>query len=233
MATTRSTSLKTLWLQARRQAKAYSGKSQGSEAGLTLIECIVAILLISITVTMVTPPIFLAVATRIQNQRIEQALQLGQSEIDRIKLMVNRGAYTNDDLPPEMTSASLVEMSAPTALQADRDAVYAATGGSDSPTDAFAVDIDSDGDADFAVQAFRNEGQANTTGDLVAFGMGVRVYSARAFDGGTPTDTEQLTASFVAGDGAQLNNPLITLYTDVARGDVPDSFDTLNTYTTP
>jgi hypothetical protein len=132
-----------------------------------------------------------------------------------------------------MADDSLIGMDPPTALQANRDAVYAATGGSDSPTDAFAVDIDSDGDADFAVQAFRDSGQVGSTGDVIAFGMGVRVYSARAFDGGTPTDTEQLTASFVAGDGAQLNRPLITLYTDVARGDVPDSFDTLKIYTDP
>ena len=71
-----------------------------SEKGLTLIECLVAIVIISITVVAITPPIFVATASRIQSRRAEQANAIAQAEIDRIRTVVERGSkYTAEELP--------------------------------------------------------------------------------------------------------------------------------------
>lgn len=82
--------------------------------GLTLIECLVAMIIITIVVAIITPPIFLAVGTRVNNRRTEQALQVAQGEIERVRLlMISNLSFQDikDSLPPESPGAS------PTALQ--------------------------------------------------------------------------------------------------------------------
>jgi type II secretory pathway pseudopilin PulG len=73
-----------------------------TESGLTLIEGLIAIMVISITVIAITPPILWATATRVQNRRAEQALQIAQGEIDRVRTLVERGVSTASlsQLPP-------------------------------------------------------------------------------------------------------------------------------------
>jgi len=58
-----------------------------SESGLTLMECVVAIAVVALAGALITPPLFLAAATRVQNRRSEQALQIAQGEIDRIRTL--------------------------------------------------------------------------------------------------------------------------------------------------
>ncbi len=62
-----------------------------SSSGLTLIECLVAIIIVSLTVLAITPPILLATGTRVQSRRAEQANHIAQSEVDRLRLLVERG----------------------------------------------------------------------------------------------------------------------------------------------
>ena len=61
-----------------------AGRSQqaNAESGLTLIECIVAIVIISVVGVAITPPLFLATAARVQTNRAEQAVQIAQGEVD-------------------------------------------------------------------------------------------------------------------------------------------------------
>lgn len=70
-----------------------------STAGFTLIESLVAIMVISITVVAISPPIFWATATRVQNRRAEQALAIAQSSIDQVRAKVERGSATAPELP--------------------------------------------------------------------------------------------------------------------------------------
>jgi prepilin-type N-terminal cleavage/methylation domain-containing protein len=201
-----------------------------SNQGLTLLECIMAIVIVTITVAMITPPIFLAVATRLQNQRAERAMQLAQSEIDRIQLIVTRGNYVNTALPPKSTATKLADTTAPTGYTTDRSAV--------SVTQGFAVDIDGGG-PDYVIQAFRDAGQASPTSTatdppLLAFQMGVRVYSIRAFESPSGAlQTEPAPLKFTSGEGFQRQRPLAVVYTNVTRSDLKDSFDAYRNYLQP
>ena len=60
-------------------------------SGFTLIESLVAMIVISITLVAIVPPIFWATGTRVQNRRAEQALAIAQGEIDRVRTQVERG----------------------------------------------------------------------------------------------------------------------------------------------
>ncbi|NET10377.1 MAG: type II secretion system protein, partial [Symploca sp. SIO2B6] len=80
-------------------ARTKGESSQSSEEGLTLLECVVAIAVIALTGAMIGPPLVMAAATRVQNRRAEQAQQLAQGEVDRIRAMVIQGNATAELLP--------------------------------------------------------------------------------------------------------------------------------------
>ena len=71
----------TLWLLASRNQR-QGNRSQQSVQGLTLIECLVAIVVIAITVVAITPPLMLATASRIQSRKVEKANQVAQGELE-------------------------------------------------------------------------------------------------------------------------------------------------------
>jgi hypothetical protein len=176
----------------------------------------------------------------VQSQRIEQALEVAQAEVDRIRLLVERGGYQTADLPqsvPEtFTDEDLGNYPAPnygTAV-ASTTTLYESL----PPSGLRAVDLDGDGTNDYAIQVFRSPGTAFTPEDgtsdvLVAFGLGVRVYDIDAVDaqpsgilGSTPA-----RASMTSGEGERGEKPLAVVYTRIARGDSQDTYCNYFNYT--
>ncbi|MCU0551888.1 MAG: type II secretion system GspH family protein [Leptolyngbya sp. Prado105] len=180
-----------------------------SDQGLTLIEGLIAIVIIAITLVSITPPIFWAVASRVQTQRAEQSLQIAQGEIDRVRALVERnevGSTQFSLLPPVQAGATESDLRnktssafpvAPTtakaasAVRSIRDC--SAAGGNDdgnsgSASSFFRVDSSGDCRTDYLVQTFRSQGldqngnvfQGTSGQELAAFVMGVRVYAAVA-----------------------------------------------------
>lgn len=214
-----------------------SGRSpnNSTEQGLSLIECLIAIIVIAITVTAVTPPIFLATASRIQSRRAEQANQIAQAEVDRIRTVVERGGYTTAVLPistgqkdkiQEFAAASSVDnglilSSAPAACSGK--SLYPATLPGSANT-LIPVDINGDCIAEFAMQAFRTDGCVPSGEDAskpYSFYLGVRVYAYNP-DKPLPTtlSAERANLAMTTGrrdQGTDLLRPLQTLYTKVAR----------------
>ena len=187
-------------------------------SGLTLIECLVAIAVIGMTTAAIGPMIIFSVATRIQNQKAEQALRLAQAEIDKVRLVVELGGNYQDDLAaiplPSTTATNIVRnVAAPTAFKSSANNVV-------DVTDARLVDLDGDGDDDYAIQLFRTEGiSAGST--PVVFDVGARVYDARRaranLQGGLATDTADLT--FTSGEGQTGTRPLAVIYSQISQGD--------------
>lgn len=187
-----------------------------NESGLTLIECLVAIALIASTIGVIAPITVLAVATRVQNQRSEQAGHIAQSEINRVRLVVERGGnYTLDDVAT--TTGTLAAVPAPDRID---------TSNPPSTQKARPIDIDGDGDNDFAVQLFRtNDPDGIVNGQPVAFELGVRVYTARAVDTFTPSQLSTVPASLsmTSGEGEGRTRPLAVISTSVVKSDREDS----------
>lgn len=152
-----------------------------SDAGLTLIESLIAMVVIAITMVSITPPIFWAVASRVQTQRAEQALKLAQGEIDRVRVLAERNQtgttqFTGNLLPPRVEGATETEVRnrssnkfpAPETAKAARvmSKRICGTNGADNDDGTFAdaigkfvrVDVDGDCKTDFLVQSFRSQG---------------------------------------------------------------------------
>lgn len=208
--------------------KAISTKNNNcsSEAGLTLIECLVALVVIALTTAAIAPMVVFSVATRVQNQRTDQALQVAQSEIDKVRLVVEQGGDYGDrlaDLNLFQTAAATVgAVPAPTQF-------IASTANVTAETQARRFDIDGDGDNDFAIQLFRTAGIAlppETVGVVsstpVVFDIGVRVYDARSernLTSSTPLVTNTAGLTFTSGEGDRGTQPLAVLYSQITQGD--------------
>lgn len=188
-------------------------------AGLTLIECLVAIVVIGISVAAVTPALVLTVATRVQSQAAEQALNLAQAEIDQVRLVVERGDGSYGDSTPMVVDAAYEDDIRN--VPAPNDFVDATA----SVDKAKRVDLNGDGSNDFAIQIFRNEGYpGGGSSTPIAFDMGVRVYSIQAEENlGSGLGSTQASIGLTSGTGQRRNKPLVVLYTTVVRGDADSS----------
>jgi type II secretory pathway pseudopilin PulG len=218
-------------------------RSQTSQQGLTIMECLVAIMLIGITIAMVTPPLLIATASRVQTRRGEQALQVAQDEVDRINTMVQRGLHQSSLLPPNATQANLRNVPPPTsvggAIKTTRRAGCGTAYSEQTPlpiNQALQIDVDGDCKPDFYMQVIRTGSQftlAETVGSSstktaqtvrpAKFDLGVRVYSALAqrnlVSGQLSNPPTPASFGLTIGQGQQATNPLAVVYKTLSWGE--------------
>lgn len=211
-------------LRAAGQAKRWGSASPSTgEEGLTLIECLAAIVVVGLIGAAIAPVLVLSVATRVQSQKSEQALKVAQSEIDAIRVLLERGGddLTGANFPP--VAAGFADDAVTTALGPDAvtndpdnyDADY---------TRARPLDIDDDGTFDFAIQSYRTAGE-EIDSLPVAFTLGVRVYDYRAVEAARGNlDTRQASIGLTSSEGDRALQPLATLYTAMSVSDDDQSF---------
>jgi type II secretory pathway pseudopilin PulG len=198
-----------------------------SQEGLTILESLVGILVITLVLAASTPPILMAAASRVQNQRTEQAIQLAQQEIDRVRLLIEQGDYLNTELPPPISSLTnpnrLSDMFPPTSICSTIPCTPS------QPSQAKRSE-----DGQFIIQTFRDPGvsdpqiqdASNTnTPQILAFRMGVRVYSRVAEPNllSRQLTTELAPLQITNSLAQQSERPLAVLYADFARGDLAPS----------
>lgn len=215
--------------------------SNTSEDGLTLVEGLVAILIVSAVTVSITPAIFLSVATRVQNRRSEQAVQLAHGQIDQIRVLVEQGINANnvDQLPQLASGTDARSVGPPNGVHGELQSTnydcseYDRNGAPQiDSTEALAVDVNGDCEEDFYVQTFRvnsipinpNDSADDNDSIPLVFHMGVRVYYKNAELEGN-LETEEASLVMTSGQGQQTTYPLATLYTVMAQGDTAISLD--------
>jgi type II secretory pathway pseudopilin PulG len=230
------------WLRHQR-----SSPSLGTIAGLTLLEALVAMIIIAVVISVITPPVFVAVATRVYQRKTEQALNIAQQEIDAIRRTVSAGDYNDDAtnaalyyrnvLPPAIANGTpLATYSAPTAFcQITSTAPYCSTATTAIKRDESAGGVggSTDSGSTFYVQVFRTEGTQLKSNNSApgAFRVAVRVYEEEPGAGKT-LGVEQAPLTFTTGTAKRRGStaqPLAVLYTEVTRGD--NGKESLNTIT--
>lgn len=219
-----------------------------SPQGFTLLEVILAVVVVGTTLALIAPALTLAAATRLQNRRAEQAMALAQQEVDRIQAAMTRGGREAEaaNLPPiaSGTIECIADVEAPTAIiNTPADNVEARRNAADEALSAYTVDLDEDAEEsgadqasndDFFVQRFRDEGLRTIAGgdELSIFRVGVRVYSLAAQDRLGSLETEPATLKTVEGLGEQHRRPLAVLYTEISQGNQDISLQRYSEYIT-
>ncbi|MGQ4647670.1 hormogonium polysaccharide secretion pseudopilin HpsB [Lyngbya aestuarii] len=205
--------------------------SQNSQSGFTIIESLVAILVVTILMVALSPVIVLSVATRLQARRVERATEAAKAYVDGVR----SGAIEPPNHIVTVNAADLNtknrfltnSVAAPTALLAPCDAnTYCPTNITPS---LYCIDLDGGGctsgsPKDLIVQAFRSVPlPAVTIPDVtdpnIGYLLGVRVYRADGFDG-TPTLVTQAGAggrqSTNTGGLGNRQAPLMEITTDIS-----------------
>lgn len=212
-----------------------------ARSGFTLIESLVAVIILSLTVVSVLPPIFWATATRVQNRRAEQAIQLAQSEIDRVRAAGERKTVTIAQLPPRAGASLRPDAPAPNSVVPQGVKFRSAVPGCNNDdgnqvaiNEVILVDTDPEPvgsttpcTAEFLIQTFRGAGVP--TDDAVTapdgFVMGVRVYAISARKN-IEAGTAQKEAGRLRGGnglGTQQFRPLAMQYSTIVRSNKSDT----------
>jgi prepilin-type N-terminal cleavage/methylation domain-containing protein len=218
-------------LQVNKVGKILASYSKSREGGFTIIESLVAIVVVSVLLSAIAPVIILSVATRVQARRIEFATQAAKSYIDGV-----RTKQIEPPAPPILvapaTEKALSTYDAPTnpgSISCAANSYCTTTGTrSSTPTNLYCIDLDGDNTCtnssttDMVVQVFRNK--TSTTG----YALGVRVYRANAFKSGITFKASKDTYSnntnknfkqqqtFTGGTGlSKLQAPLVEMSTDI------------------
>ncbi|MFE4106538.1 type II secretion system protein [Almyronema epifaneia] len=199
-----------------------------AEEGLTLIECLVAIIIIGLTVGAVTPALVISVASRVQSQKAAQALEIAQSEIDQVRTLIERGDYSLAQLDasaPFVLATGAISYSTAAQVPVPTDEVESLADYYADPsyTKTKEVDYDGDGTPDYAAQVFRI---ANDVSASTAFTMGVRVYdydAAENVDGLNTDSTATARLGVTGSQGERDRLPLASLYTSIVRGEESNS----------
>lgn len=201
-----------------------------SERGLTLLEVIASMVMISVILVAMAPPLLMSTATRVKMRRVSQAQLIAQEEVNRVQGIMARSRGeplpTNDNdeyvgLPDTISSETELENApAPTSISEVQKV----------------VDVDDDGNADFFVQTFREQGAQFSGGETecepAIFRMGVRVYSMLAQDNLAENNlnTDQISLQMSSGLQGQSTQPMAVLFAEVSRSDMQRSLTAYRNY---
>ncbi|MDZ8067847.1 MAG: hormogonium polysaccharide secretion pseudopilin HpsB [Nostoc sp. DedQUE08] len=202
-----------------------------NEGGFTIIESLVAILVVSILLVAIAPVLSLSVATRIQSRRIELATQAAKSYIDAVKTK-------KIDAPTSTGTDTLTAYAAPTATGTLTCTTANSYCTAPTGTSLYCVDFDNSGGCentsvtDMVVQGFRyNSASSSATS---GYALGVRVYRADAFRETTTllknTSTTKTTQATFTGGVGQRKAPVVEMTTDI-NDTVPKYSDLCARYT--
>jgi prepilin-type N-terminal cleavage/methylation domain-containing protein len=218
-----------------------------SQSGFTIIESLVAIIVVTILMIGLAPVITLSVATRVQARRVEQATQAARSYLDGVRTGAiafgptdaddeegTHGAITEDKAGD--ADDNLNKVPAPTKAAPNCAANQYCSQPTQNDAVFYCVDGDEDDQCnsfqDFIIQAF---GKIPTQGGAPnriyqSYKLGVRVYRADAFTSdftqGFEKDAPQ--SSFTGGIGLSPNQaPLVIMSTEVVveEGNLPEYRD--------
>lgn len=215
------------------QADNYRVSSQSSQSGFTIVETLVAMVVLSILMTATAPVIILSVANRVQARRVELATQAAKTYIDAVKtgaiappshtvVLSEVDNYKNFTFQRTKFSSEVPPSTARglSCLSDQPGYPYC----SQTPTTSlYCVDLDgngcnSDSAMDLVVQAFRSVTPKSTNANK-GYLLGVRVYRADAFSDGTPliiSDTENRRTQATFGGVGNRKAPLLETTTEIA-----------------
>ena len=197
--------------------------AQSSQSGFTIIESLMAVVVVSILMAAIAPAIGLSVATRVQAKRIEQASQAARAYVDGIKA----GTITAPSHSVAQSSfATVGQTTQPTPTAAPTAGSLSCTPATTTPvtttnyycsntttSSLYCINGDetpgcsSNSIRDLVIQSFRTTNDQN-------YLVGVRVYRAEGFKTSSAFAPGGQQATFTGGLG-NLKAPLLQMTTEI------------------
>jgi prepilin-type N-terminal cleavage/methylation domain-containing protein len=201
--------------------------SKPNQAGFTVIESLMAIIVVSILMIGLSPVIVLSVATRVQARRVERATQAARTYIDGLQagtIDLPEHTVTVADAKDKRPFAGIGAPNSTVNLSSCSGNTYCQNTTSES---LYCIDFDDDGGCtsdspiDMIVQAYRSVPSGTVTSPENSYFLGVRVYRADAFSGGRTLTAGTQKATFTGGTGLSSSEaPLVEMTTEVNASEV-------------
>jgi type II secretory pathway pseudopilin PulG len=215
----------------RQHSQSSSHKSQ--EAGYTIIESLVAMIVVSVLMIAIAPVMAFSVATRIQAKRIEMATQAGKTYIEALRSGALKQGGPPEGFPaPSKTAAKLEDNPAPT----DFDVLYCIDIDKKNPSQEI---CERESNQDFVVQGYYFNNLPPTTNPAkTGYSLIVRVYRASSFAPGVgPLTTQKIEADakrkvqqgITSGGLGNIRAPLVEMRTEIGASDRIGAFNSLCT----
>jgi prepilin-type N-terminal cleavage/methylation domain-containing protein len=198
-------------------------KSKSRDGGYTIIESLVAMIVVSVLMIAIAPVMAFSVATRVQARRVELATQAAKTYIDALRTGAIKFGVSGSGFPIPAPAGKLADARVPASFG-----------------ETYCVDMDGggctviSGSKDFYVQgAWLNQDTSITGGDPTSKGyqLLVRVYRADSFAPGvTLNPTPQAKKQSVVGLGDP-TMPVVEMSTEIPASGNPSYksiFDRLN-----
>lgn len=195
------------------------------ESGYTIIESLIAIVVVAVLMTAVSPMLVFSTATRLQAKRLELATIAGKSYLDGVRSgsipVATQSGTTWTAIIPVVANSALSTQGAPN----NGSLSCSNTGYCTTPTNVYCVDFDgggctSDSLQDMVVQAFRDGNADPTTG----YQLMVRVYRANSFTSEVGTLLTTDSSSTITSGLGNRKAPLVIMSTEISPQKVQQSY---------
>ncbi|MEG4484762.1 hormogonium polysaccharide secretion pseudopilin HpsB [Microcoleus sp. D2_18a_B4] len=202
----------------------HSSLQKSQEAGYTIIESLVAMIVVSVLMIAIAPVMAFSVATRVQAKRIEMATQAATTYIEALRSEALKQG--TQGFPAQYTTDNkLEETPAPGNINAlyciDKDGDQTCTAGSNQ---------------DLVVQGYYyNNLPATTNPAKTGYSLIVRVYRANSFASGvgalTTQNALQAQQGITTAGLGNLRAPLVEMRTEIGASDRQGAYNNLCTRT--
>ncbi|MGL4379341.1 MAG: hormogonium polysaccharide secretion pseudopilin HpsB [Microcoleaceae cyanobacterium] len=193
------------------------------EGGYTIVESIIAMVVVGVLMTMVAPMIVFSTATRIQARRVELGTQAARAYIDWVRV----DPATRAPSQTVSLAAGVTNFPDTVSVPATGDLTGNCTSNNDYCTNKTLYCVNFDDKAgcdknsqrDMIVQGFRSVVTGTSGNPEDGYLLGVRVYRADAFQSGLTLISKQSTSAITSALGNR-TAPLIALTTEMASKSV-------------
>jgi prepilin-type N-terminal cleavage/methylation domain-containing protein len=216
-------------IKKKRQVEPPSG-----ESGFTIIESLMAIIVVAILMTAISPVIVLSTANRIQAKRIEKASIAARNFVDGVKTQTIKPGVIESDIPsielkpaepppgqPRKISDNLVSLTK-MPVPSDKTKLFCV----DDEGKIKNPDCSSNTDNTFFIQAAKIRVENSQLND--GYRLAIRVYRKEAFDtsgaleasnaNDTDDEKKKITQQTFTGGLGQTKTPLVEMTSDIATG---------------
>ena len=192
--------------------------SDSTQSGFTIIECLLAIIIVSLLMTAIAPVLAISVATRVQARRVELATAAAKAYID--------GVRSGEIQPPKTISQTISLEKVPPpkvgTLTCKTNRAYCKP-----PAELYCINFENQGCSNKSLRAMIIQPFAYTskssTDPKKGYQLGIRVYRADAFTSGrtllaTGLNKQKVDRSFTGGTGLRTRQaPLIEMTTEIVN----------------
>lgn len=199
------------------EQKQHQNLSQSRDGGYTIIESLVAMIVVSVLMIAIAPVMAFSVATRVQARRVELATQAARAYIDALKPNPRTGdaaikfGGSIPGFPIPGPTGDLAGAPVPT----DRATLYC--------VDMDGGDCSATSSKDFYVQgAWKNTDVTTSDPTSKGYQLLVRVYRADSFSGGVTLRPPQNAKQSVVGSGlGDKTIPVVEMSTEIPGTGIP------------